>query len=237
MNTNISYITAFLFGLMSSTHCISMCGGIISFLSLNLLKKNNNFFLNQLIYNLGRVTSYGIIGFLIGFLGSSLFDFSNIFFIKIFYIFSSILIIMMGLYLFNFFNFFIYVDKLIYNKFSWFNFFIKKIFFLKSPFKELFLGLIWGNVPCGLVYSALWMALTSGSLYKSFFLMFFFGLGTVPAIMMVGTFYNKIKNIYKIKKIAGSIMLIYGSYMFFLAIFSKSCHSIINHSLFLVIFF
>lgn len=81
----------------------------------------------------------------------------------------------------------------------------------------------------------------SGSSYKSFFLMIFFGVGTMPAIFIASIFYQKIiflqKN-NKLKKILGLIIVFYGIYSFFMAFILKDCHSItINHFLLHVTFF
>ncbi len=52
---------------------------------------------------------------------------------------------------------------------------------VNSPAKALSLGVIWGWLPCGLVYSTLTWALASGSIVSGASIMLFFGLGTLPA--------------------------------------------------------
>lgn len=232
MNIEQVFITSFLFGFLGSLHCVSMCGGIINFLFLYSQEFGMRIFFYQLIYNFARIFSYGVIGVIVGFLGIFIADLFN-FNIKFFYnLISSSMFFFLGWYLIGANSFF---SKKIYH--DLFNFFFKKmnfIYLVKSPFKEIALGLLWGNFPCGFIYGALSMSFVSGSILNSFFVMFFFGLGTIPAILFTQIFYFKIKNMAKIfKKIIGIFLLIYSILLLLKFIFNPSCHVIVNHFLFL----
>ena len=68
-------LSAFLMGLIGSTHCVGMCGGIISTISTDFSGRGNRqSFAIQLFYNVGRISSYSLIGFLVGIFSSNLME-------------------------------------------------------------------------------------------------------------------------------------------------------------------
>lgn len=228
MSDNISFLTAFLFGFLGSIHCVGMCGGIITALSMKLLENKKRFYLYQLIYNTGRIISYGIVGVFVSIFGVFIFDLFGIDVKVLFKFFFPSILIFFGLFLLNVFKkFFFNLERFSYD---FFNFLYKKIFrFLhfKSPLNEFIIGLLWGNMPCGLVYSVLSISLVSGSILKSFFLMMFFGLGTMPAVIFTGTFYSNIIIMKKknfIVKILGILTCMYGFYFLFKSFVNNDCH-------------
>lgn len=229
MSDNISFFTAFLFGFLGSVHCVGMCGGIITAISLKTLDDKKYFYFYQFIYNIGRIFSYGLIGIFVGSFGFFFFDLFSIDVKFLFRFFFPVWTIYLGFYFLGFFkNFFSYFEKISYDFFIFLNKKkIVKVFFIKSPFKEFFIGLIWGNMPCGLVYSALSLTFVSGSILKSFFLMIFFGLGTMPSLMFTGIFYSKIF-FYKKKKffikLIGFFTILTGFYFLINSFIKKECH-------------
>lgn len=100
------YIISFFFGLIGSIHCIGMCGGIIYIISTKSFKNNFYMVLNFAFYNIGRLLSYGLLGFFLGWIGDIFLYQSNYFFIKISKFCTSILIVVIGLYLLEWCNFF-----------------------------------------------------------------------------------------------------------------------------------
>ena len=65
MNEPLSFLSAFLLGFFGSVHCMGMCGGIVGALSLN--KHNSLAF--HLSYHLGRISTYALLGLVVGFVG------------------------------------------------------------------------------------------------------------------------------------------------------------------------
>ncbi len=227
MINNISYISAFLFGFFGSVHCVGMCGSIVSILTIGISKhKLKNIFLYQLLYNLGRIISYCIAGFLAGIFGVVFFNFFSdnaLRFIKIIFF---ALMIMFGVYTFFSFNF-NFFEKINYLNFTILNKLAKKFLFLPSPYKDFFLGLLWGNMPCGFVYSALCFSIISGSVFKGVFLMFFFGLGTLPAMMLTSFVYLRINVVNKsnfFRKVFGILTIFFGAYLLITVFNNESCH-------------
>ncbi|HEX5793537.1 MAG TPA: sulfite exporter TauE/SafE family protein, partial [Rheinheimera sp.] len=97
----------------------------------------------------------------------------------------------------------------------------QKLLPLNSAGKAYGYGLCWGALPCGLVYSTLGWSLASGSLLQGALLMFSFGLGTLPAILLTGNaagMLNKLKNTLLLRYITATVLAIYAGYTIWLAI-------------------
>lgn len=228
MNDDISFLTSFFFGFLGSFHCFGMCGGLITALSLKIIENKKKLFFYQIVYNSGRILSYSIIGSFVSIFGFFVFDFFSINVNFVFNIFFPLIIIFFGFKLLNIFSYtFVFFEKISYDFFNLFYKKMSRFSFIKSPYKEFCVGMLWGNIPCGLVYSALSIAFISGSLLKSFLIMIFFGLGTLPAIIITGSFYSKIiklKNNNFFTKTLGFFTIIYGIYFLLSFLIKKNCH-------------
>lgn len=177
---------AFLLGFLGSFHCIGMCGPIAIALPQHE-GRNNLKIISALLYNFGRVITYAIIGLLFGTLGKGLFLGG---FQQIVSIVTGVVIIIVVSFPFiipsKFKQISVLKIPMIRNAFS-------KAFQMKSLSAYLFLGLINGLLPCGFVYIALSGAMLTGSTLDGSLFMFFFGLGTIPAMFsltMMGSFVN-----------------------------------------------
>ena len=195
IDTNITYGMLFITGLLTSIHCISMCGAInlIAF-----VKKDNThqrkILLNSGLYNLGRVISYTILGGIVGLVGSIFKINSTISGIII--LTSAIAMILMSLNMLGLIDF--HLPKI--------NFF-KKRKFSKNSF---LIGLLNGFMPCGPLQAMQVYALATGSFFKGALSCALFGLGTVPLMLGLGLFYNLFKGRKKIilNKIAATLIMI-----------------------------
>jgi sulfite exporter TauE/SafE len=168
-------ISALVFGLLGSFHCVGMCGPIAFMLPLN--RTNTYIKISQIaLYHLGRLLAYSIIGFAFGLIGKSLYLFG----------FQQQLSIIVGILM-------IVVVLIPYKTFSKYNGskpifkFISKIkstlgaaLKKKTPETFLTIGFLNGLLPCGLVYMAVFAALVSGTALKGSLYMAIFGLGTIP---------------------------------------------------------
>ena len=181
-------ISALIFGLLGSFHCVGMCGAIAFLLPVD--HKNNVRKLGQIsLYHFGRLSSYAIIGLLFGLLGKgfSLFGLQQQ------------LSILVGVLM-------ILVILLPYKKFSKYNG-SKPIFKIvskvksnlgkqlkrKSPDTFYTIGFLNGFLPCGLVYMAVFGAIASGTALEGSLYMAVFGLGTIPlmtTVIYLGNFIN-----------------------------------------------
>jgi sulfite exporter TauE/SafE len=190
------FFSAFLIGLLGAGHCIGMCSGIASALSFSINPTQKNGLLSLLLYNLGRVTSYSLAGFIFASSSSVLIIWmggkESLIYLRIF---AAIVMLLLALYIAQLWNGLLLVEKA--GQFIWT--FIKPLaqhfIPLKHPTLAFPLGFFWGWLPCGLVYSSLVWAISSANGLNGLVIMLGFGLGTLPAMMIVGTLSHQLKTI------------------------------------------
>ncbi|MDZ7660025.1 sulfite exporter TauE/SafE family protein [Fodinibius sp.] len=170
--------SALAIGFFGSFHCIGMCGPI----ALALPGKNDfplRLIGGRLLYNMGRVITYSLLGLLFGLVGHS----ANIAGLQqSLSIFLGVLIIVGAFFQIRPSE--QWKEKLGLNKF-----YSKVEQRIRRQFKKqgmgtlLIIGLLNGLLPCGFVYVGLAGAVTTGSILQSGIFMALFGLGTIPAMM------------------------------------------------------
>ena len=172
--------SAFIFGLISSLHCIGMCGPIAMMIPVernNPSKKATQIF----TYHLGRLSAYGTIGFIFGLLGKGFYMAGIQQQLSVFIGIAMICIVLIPEKIFAKYNFSKPVFKLISK--------IKTTLgsqFKNKSYKSLFtIGLLNGFLPCGMVYVALFGAIAMQSPTLGVLYMVLFGLGTVPMMSSV----------------------------------------------------
>lgn len=146
-------------GLLGSTHCIGMCGGITSALSLSLRgrSKAETSWL-MLTYHAGRISSYALAGLLLGLVGWFLGDASETLQSSL-RIIASAMLIAMGLYITGWWKGLMKMEKLGQHLWKHIQPLASKLLPIRSTPNALALGALWGWLPCGLVYSTLiWSA-------------------------------------------------------------------------------
>ncbi|WP_220763427.1 sulfite exporter TauE/SafE family protein [Flavobacterium sp. UMI-01] len=172
--------TAFIFGLISSFHCVGMCGPIAMMLPVdqyNPVKKTTQI----ITYHLGRLTAYGMIGLLFGLLGRGLFIAGFQQKLSVFIGIAMILVVLLPERKLAQYNF----SKPIFRMVSQIKSRLGQQFKNKS-YRSLFtIGLLNGFLPCGMVYVALFGAVAMQSASLGVVYMFLFGLGTVPLMSIV----------------------------------------------------
>ncbi|URA11263.1 urease accessory protein UreH domain-containing protein [Thermospira aquatica] len=196
----MGYGILFVVGLLTSFHCVGMCGGIN--LTQSLHKDKNNF-IPSLKYNIGRLIAYTLIGGIFGGIGTlfSLSSFSKGFI----FIIAGIFMITMGLNLFGIFSLGNFLSKFfsqVYAK-------VNKKGKLIDPF---FVGILNGLMPCGPLQGMQIYALSSGSFFTGALSMFFFALGTLPLMLGLGVLVNFLskKVGYHMMKVSGLIVIFLG---------------------------
>jgi len=200
MPSYIFCITAFLIGLLSSWHCLGMCGGISAFLSINVENKSN-FYFYQISYNIGRILSYMLMGFIAGIFGFIISDSFGKNIVYIFQLLSGFILINLGLYINGKLQLLMNIEIIGFKFWTLLYPLIKKFVPIKNVVQGFFFGILWGNMPCGLTYSVLIWTLGFNSICKSVILMMFFGFGTFPSMIFSGTLILNLKNKFKNKKI------------------------------------
>ncbi|MFN8415481.1 MAG: sulfite exporter TauE/SafE family protein [Cytophagaceae bacterium] len=164
------FITAIVFGLLSSFHCVGMCGPIA--LALPVIPNTSNW-ITVLIYNTGRVVTYSMMGAAMGMIGYSLQWWGAQRYLSI--------IAGVGIVLFTLWYWL--AKSSMGSGFVWVSFLKKKFqyFIQQKSLSGIFaLGIINGWLPCGVVYLALSASIMMGSIGGSAVYMAGFGLGTIP---------------------------------------------------------
>ena len=191
MMTQAPYITAFLVGLLGGVHCLAMCGGLVGSLTLGLdpARRRDPWRLLplQLGYNLGRVTGYGLAGALAGGLGAILLQLGPLQSVqRILYGLAGVLMLLLGLYLGGWWRRLALVERLGLGLWRRLEPLSRRWLPVRRPAQALAVGLVWAWVPCGLVYSVLITAVTTGSPGNGALLMLAFGAGTLPNLLGIG---------------------------------------------------
>ena len=214
----IGLASAFLLGFWGSLHCVGMCGGIVGVLHNALSKSNrastNKRWLFWLAYNSGRILSYSFIGALAAFVGSSLFSIINPDYAhRIGQLLSGLFLMAFGLYLAGWWRGLSQIEKKGAVLWRYINPITQKFIPVKHIHQALCLGMLWGWLPCGLVYSAVvWMFTLPTALHGMFY-MAAFGLGTLPMLLLMSTAAEKISRLARhplSTTIAGSVVILFG---------------------------
>jgi len=191
------FVAALLIGLLGAGHCLGMCSGIASALTFSIKTNQTKAvsLLSLLFYNLGRISSYALAGAIFAASsGALVIWFGGKEALVYLRIIAAILMLLLALYISKIWHGLLVIEQA--GQFVWK--FIKpaaqKFIPLKHPLLAFPLGFLWGWLPCGLVYSTLSWAASSGSASNGMLIMLGFGLGTMPAMLTVGTFSNHLKN-------------------------------------------
>ncbi len=224
-----TYITAFTVGLMGGVHCVGMCGGIVGALSFASHNKpdhpgnrsHSSLLALLLAYNFGRLFSYTLAGGLMGAVGWLLSVWSNIQLMQVLLQFiAGIFMLMMGLYISGWWMGLAKVEKAGGVIWRIIQPMAQKALPVNSPVKALSLGLLWGWLPCGLVYSVLVWSVSAGSFQQGGLLMLCFGLGTLPNLLAMGLFANQLKQFVQkqaVRNLAGGLVILFALWSLFLA--------------------
>lgn len=181
-------ISAFILGLISSLHCVGMCGPIAMMLPVD--HQNEAKKVTQIItYHLGRLTAYSTIGLIFGLLGKGFFLAGMQQKMSIFIGIAMILVVLIPEKIFARYNF----SKPVYKIISKIKSTLGSQFKNKS-YKSLFaIGLLNGFLPCGMVYVALFGAIAMQSAGFGVLYMVLYGLGTIPLMTIVVYIHSLLK--------------------------------------------
>ena len=221
-----SYITAFTIGLMGGVHCIGMCGGIVGALSFGAQQQAQHrsaalfFILSG--YNLGRLFSYTLAGGLMGGIGWMASNWLDIRSLQVgLQLFAAIFMLLLGLYLSGWWLVLVRLEKIAGYAWKYIQPLGQKLLPVTNVSQAFVFGLLWGWLPCGLVYSTLIWSVSAGSFEQGALLMLSFGLGTLPNLMAMGYFADRLSQWVrhnKVRQLAGSMVIAFGLWNLYLAI-------------------
>ncbi|SUO94002.1 sulfite exporter TauE/SafE family protein [Suttonella ornithocola] len=178
--------SAFFTGLAGSAHCVGMCGGIGSSLGIGTQRTSHT-----LLYQSGRLLSYTLLGLILG----SIFPLLGIhpslpswgIWLRRL---TAILIAFIGIRQFFHTTPLRWLEK--YGRYLWQPIARMTRAFLpvRTGSDAFLLGILWGLLPCGLIYSALGVAISTANPLFAAAVMLTFGLGTLPAMLGI-TFFSQ----------------------------------------------
>lgn len=177
---------AFITGLLGTGHCIGMCGGLVGALSLSEAGQKGGWFFH-LLYHTGRITTYTLIGALVGWLGSAM-AYTDRFRLvtRSLLLASDVFVILIGLGtagLFAWLN----ASKLEFpGPMRTLTIVTQRLRRLPPALAALPLGLLFGFIPCGWLYQIAITAAQSASIVTGALMLLAFGLGTAPSLLLLG---------------------------------------------------
>jgi sulfite exporter TauE/SafE len=185
------FALAFLVGLFSTLHCVGMCGNIMGALSLGLPLQVRSTPARHggyvLTYNLGRLATYALLGAAAGaggtLLGSRL---DPHVWQGVAGLIAALTLILIGLYLSGWAPWVRQVDLLGRGLWRRVEPLGRRLLPVRSPGQALLAGMIWGLLPCGLVYYALLLTVPLADPWQGAAFMAAFGLGTLPSLLATG---------------------------------------------------
>jgi uncharacterized protein len=197
--TSVEFGVMFMLGLVSSLHCVQMCGPIVLSYSVALESLTDRspagrpLLMNHLAYNAGRILTYSVLGAIAGLAGQTMGVLGRVAgFAHILAIVSGVLMILVGISLFGVIPSGV-VGLSLFRIPSAFFRQVAKFLSLPGAANRFLLGLALGFLPCGLIYAALIKAMSAGSPIAGAVTMVAFGSGTAGALLALGLFSSAVR--------------------------------------------
>ncbi|MFZ0685777.1 MAG: sulfite exporter TauE/SafE family protein [Terriglobales bacterium] len=194
--TGLELSVVFMLGLVSSLHCVQMCGPIVLSYSVALAptpasatKTSPSLVLGHVAYNAGRIFTYAVLGAVAGLAGQTVGLVGRLAGVSsALAIVGGVLMLMAGLVMFGMFPAVKTAGGSFFRITAGFLRPLSSLISSPSVGRRLLLGLMMGFLPCGLIYAALLRALATGSAWWGAATMAAFGAGTAGALLAVGIF-------------------------------------------------
>jgi len=197
---NLEPVTAaFFVGLLGGTHCAGMCGAIVGTLTSGLdggIRASRwRFVRAQLAYNTGRISSYTAAGLLFGAVGQQAAGWGWLEGFPLGRIIAGVIMILFGIYLAGWWHALLFLERIGAHLWRYIEPLGRRLLPVHSAGQALLLGMVWGWLPCGMVYSVLALALASGSGMDGGAIMLAFGVGTLPTMLTIGLAYHALRGV------------------------------------------
>ncbi len=210
MPESLSIGTAMVLGLLGGAHCIGMCGGIAATVGMTRPDSRTPAIILLLGYNGGRLLSYALAGALLGGLGVLLAGGTATLVLRTL---AGLMLVAMGLYIGQWWKGLLLLERAGSGLWRYLRPLAARFLPARTPLQALALGLLWGWLPCGLVYSTLIWASAAGDWQTSALLMACFGLGTLPAMLATGLMAAQLRQLLArrlTQQLAGSLIILFG---------------------------
>lgn len=215
-------LTAWLVGLLGGVHCVGMCGGVVATLTAGLPRAERAQIGRQLpfqlAYNIGRIATYTLAGALMGALGAVAFELLPLHLAqRILYGVAAAFMLALGLYLGGWWQGLTRVERLGAMLWRRIEPLGRRFIPVRRWWQALAVGLVWGWLPCGLVYSVLIWSAGSGNALQGALLMLLFGLGTLPNLLGIGLLAGAAARLIEqrwLRQAAGALVIGFALYAF-----------------------
>ena len=207
------YLLAFTLGLLSTPHCVAMCGSLAGAMLMGSRSGGSmqSPLLTVFLFGSGKLLAYVALGAIAGLGGLALTGTlagPGAFLRAL----SAMLMIGIGLYIAGWWR---GISRLENAGARLWQPLLRhvRVLRLDKPGNQLLAGMAWGLLPCGIVYSMLGMALASADMLKGSLLMASFGLGTMPFVMSAGGLMKTVQNMFDntlVRQLAGGAMIVMG---------------------------
>lgn len=218
MPVDVSYAAAFIVGLLGGVHCVGMCGGFVGALTFGLseavrgsLGRTLPFLL---AYNSARILSYTVAGTAMGGMGALA---AHLLVVNqaqlVLQVVAGLFMVALGLYLGGWWFGLVQLERvggMVWKRLEPLG---KRLLPVQSTSQAFVLGLVWGWLPCGLVYSVLIWAISAGSAIEGGLLLLSFGLGTLPNLLAMGAMAGKLAGFIRkrrVKSLSGLLVIAFG---------------------------
>ena len=199
---------AFVTGLLGSAHCFGMCGGLSGLFAVNASVVSMRSQLRMAIaYNSGRILSYAFLGIVVATLGQTVVKAIPAIGAPVRFA-SGLLIIIVGLQVAFGWRFLAPVEKAGATIWKRIAPAAKGLLPVTSIPKALGLGLLWGWLPGGLVYSVQLLAATTADGISGGLVMIAFGVGTMPAMIMTGMSASRLSQFMSRKRLGAGLLIV-----------------------------
>ena len=224
--TTALLVAALLMGFFGSPHCLGMCGGLVTAFGLSM-KDVSPAKRRALVatYHLGRLSSYALLGLIAGLIGTTVLEplmrGNNMPRILLGLVLVFVGVTMLGA------PFLTKLERYGMRFWQYLSPLRQKVFPLNTFPRALAAGLLWGFLPCGLVYGALLIAVVAHDPLSGAALMFVFGLGTVPMLVAthqtVGWLRDKIGR-FRLRQMNGALMVLSGMAVIVMPLVMENMH-------------
>jgi len=227
MLLDATYLSAFLVALLGGVHCAGMCGGIVGALTLSLPEETRRRFASLLpyllAYNGGRILSYVAAGTLMGGFGAVASRLAAVHQAQLaLQLLAGLFMVALGLYVAGWWRGLLVLERagarLVWSRLEPVG---RTLLPVRSPTAAFRLGVVWGWLPCGLVYTVLIWCISTGGALEGALLMLSFGLGTLPALLAMGAFAGLLARFVQrpgVKASAGFLIVVFGLYQIALVV-------------------
>ena len=208
---------AFAAGLLGGVHCLGMCGGIVGALTLGLDRAPGAprpVWPFLLAYNSGRVLSYTLAGAIMGGLGALVVALAPAQAVQRFLLAAAgVFMVLLGLYLGGWWRVLVRVERLggaLWRRVEPLG---RRFLPVRTARQAFAIGVLWGWIPCGLVYTMLIWAVASGGALEGALIMLVFGAGTVPNLLAMGLFAGSLAAWLRrppVRWAAGAVLVVFG---------------------------